>query len=202
MKLTILKLVFTSLALIASFGVADAHEGEDHGTPEPFVAAPGEAILAATGGGAAFDAVLKYKPFAKGEQVSLTLYLVSLETNRPVGDAAVSASLSEGDKSTTVAFQPKVGGPVGAYSATVTPESDATMSWLFDMTAGSDSELIAIGGFRAVDKAPGKDVGDALPRAHESNPPRMAILVSLGSLLAVGAFAAGRFTARKGVSVR
>lgn len=199
MKLATTKVIIPLLlTLVAASGV-EAHEGEDHGTPEPVVAVPGEALLSATGAGAAFDAVLKYRPFARGEQVALALYLVSSETNRPVGDATVNANLSDGDKSTTIAFQPKAGGPVGLYSATVTPESDVAMSWLFDVSAGSESDLIAISGFKAGAKPLGKEVGDvAAPHTHDG-PPQIAIFISLSALLAIGAFAAGRISARKGV---
>ena len=199
LKFKLQRVVLAVAVFVASSGWVEAHEGEDHGTPEPVVSIPGEALLAASGGGAVFDAVLKYRPFAKGEQVALALYLVSSETNRPVGDATVSASLSEGDKSTTVAFQPKADGPAGLYIATVTPKSDTTMSWLFDVAAGSDSDLIAIGGFKAGGKPPGEAVGTAAPHAHDG-PPGVAVFVSLSALLAIAAFAAGRFTARKGVS--
>jgi hypothetical protein len=196
LKLTILTVVLTSAALLASSGVVDAHEGEDHGTPEPVVSVQGEGLLAAAGSGAVFDAVLKYPPFGKGERVSVVLYLVSSETNRPVADATVIANLSEGDKSTTVAFQPNAGGPVGAYSATISPGSAVAMSWLFDVTAGSDSDLIAISGFKAGDNAVGKQAG--AHHSHDSGPPQVAVLIALGSLLVIGAFAAGRLTARKG----
>jgi len=199
-KFAILKSVLALTVFSASFGVLEAHEGEDHGTPEPVVAVTGEALLAATGGGAAFDAVLKYRPFSKGEQVALALYLVSSETNRPVGDATVSASLSDGDKSTTVTFQAKEGGPVGLYSAAVTPDSDATMSWLLDVTAGSDYDLIAISGFKAGEPPPGAEVSGTAHHAHDSDSGRRAILVSLGVLLLIAAFATGRFTARRVVS--
>lgn len=200
MKLKILKVVLTSAALLASYGALDAHEGEDHGTPEPVVAMPGEALLAAVGDGAAFDAVLKYRPFEKGEQVALTLYLASSETNRPVGGASISGSLSDGEKNTTIAFRAKEGGPPGAYSATVTSGSDSAMSWLFDITAGSESDLIAISGFKAGANLSAPAVGATHSHAHASSPPLIAVLVSLGVLLATAAFVAGRATARKVVS--
>ena len=127
-----------------------AHEGEDHGAPQPVtVAAPGEKLLVASGGGSVFEAVLKYRPFVRGEAVAVTLYLVSAETNRPLADASVNATLSEGDRSTAVAFAPKPGGPFGAYSATVTAETAAPMSWLFEVTADGESDLIGVTGFQA-----------------------------------------------------
>lgn len=199
MKFTIRTLALALVTSLALVGALDAHEGEDHGTPEPVAAMPGEALLAATGSGAAFDAVLKYRPFAKGEQVSLTMYLVSSESNRPVGDATVSGSLSEGDKNTTIAFQPKAGGPAGTYSATVTPGTDAAMSWLLDVTAGSESDLIAVTGFKAADRPRGAVAG-ATSHDHGGGAPPIAIAISLGVLLAVGAFVAGRASARKVVS--
>lgn len=197
MKLATSKVIIPLLLVVVAFGGVRAHEGEDHGTPEPVVAMPGEALLAAVGDGVAFDAVLKFRPFEKGEQVALTLYLASSETNRPVSSASISGSLSNGESSTTIAFRAKEGGPPGAYSATVTPGSDSAMSWLFDITAGSESDLIAISGFKAGAKLSAPAVGATHSHAHASSPPLVAVLVSLGVLLATAAFAAGRATARK-----
>lgn len=200
MKLATSKVIIPLLLAVVAIGGVEAHEGEDHGTPEPVVAAPGEALLSAAGAGAAFDAVLKYRPFEKGGQVALTLYLASSETNRPVGGASISGSLSDGENNTTIAFRAKEGGPPGAYSATATPGSDSAMSWLFDITAGSESDLIAISGFKAGANLSAPAVGATHSHAHASSPPPIAVLVSLGVLLATAAFVAGRATARKVVS--
>jgi len=195
-------LLFAALLLVFSAGLpfpAFAHEGEDHGAPEPVtVAASGETLLAASGSGSLFEAVLKYRPFTPGETVAVTLYLVSAETNRPLADATVGATLSEGDRSTAVAFAPKSGGPVGAYSATLTPVTAEPMSWLFDVTAGSDSDLIGITGFQASrlahsDSAVGKISSHG---RWEVSPQHLAALAGVGVLLLVAAFAAGRLTAR------
>lgn len=195
-------LLFAALLLVFSAGLpfpAFAHEGEDHGAPEPVtVAASGETLLAASGSGSLFEAVLKYRPFTPGETVAATLYLVSAETNRPLADATVGATLSEGDRSTAVAFAPKSGGPVGAYSATLTPATAEPMSWLFDVTAGSDSDLIGITGFQASrlahsDSAVGKISSHG---RWEVSPQHLAALAGVGVLLLVAAFAAGRLTAR------
>jgi hypothetical protein len=195
-------LPFAVLLLVFSAGLsfpAFAHEGEDHGAPQPVtVAASGETLLAASGSGSLFEAVLKYRPFTPGETVAVTLYLVSAETNRPLADAAISASLSEGDRSTAIAFAPKSGGPVGAYSATLTPATAEPMSWLFDVTAGSDSDLIGITGFQA-SRLPHSDSTVGKISSHgrwEVSPQHLAALAGGGVLLLVAAFAAGRLTAR------
>jgi hypothetical protein len=194
-------------ALLLAFGaalpfLAPAHEGENHGTPEPVtVAAPGETLLAASSGsGSLFEAVLKYRPFAPGESVDVTLYLVSAETNRPIAGATLSASLSEGDRSTNVAFAPRAGGPVGAYRATLTPATAAPMSWLFDVTAGGDSDLIGVTGFRASLLQADPALNKTTPHREGAALPPLAVLMPVGALLLVAAFAAGRATARKGVS--
>lgn len=199
-------LLFAALLLAFSAGLplpAFAHEGEDHGAPQPVtVAASGETLLAASGSGSLFEAVLKYRPFTPGEMVAVTLYLVSAETNRPLADATVGATLSEGDRSTTVAFAPKPGGPVGAYSATLTPAPAEPMSWLFDVTAGTDSDLIGVTGFQA-SRLPHSDstVGKILSHGRwDVSPQHLAALAGGGVLLLIAAFAAGRATARKRVS--
>ncbi len=183
------------LASIGLMGPLSAHEGEDHGTPEPVVAAPGETLLSASGSGLAFDAVLKYPPFSKGATVPLTLYVVSSETNRAVEGATVSASFSEGETSATVDFLPKSDGPSGAYTATVTSSSEQPASWLFDVAAGDDADLIAIGGFQPT---PVSDAPEAeAAHDHGDGPPRLAVMISIGSLLVIGAFALGRMTGGK-----
>jgi len=190
-------------ALLLSLGVAlplptAAHEGEDHGSPEPVaIAASGETLLAIGGVGSLFEAVLKYRPFVRGDAVAVTLYLVSAETNRPIADATVGATLSEGDRSVAVAFAPKLGGPVGAYSATVTAETAEPMSWLFEVAAGSDSDLIGITGFQT-SRLPHSDstVGKISSYGRWGVSPRHLAALAGGALLLVAAFAAGRLTAR------
>ena len=178
-----------------------AHEGEDHGASGPVeVAIPGETLLAMSGGGALFEAVLKHRPFASGDPVAVTFYLVSLETNRPVADATVSANLSEGDRSTSVAFAPKPGGPVGAYSATVTPTTAAPMSWLFDVTTGGETDLIGLTGFQASPPTSNPAVGDPSLRRDGTASLRPAALAAIGVPLLIAAFVVGRMTARKGVA--
>lgn len=195
---TILWLAVLLLALGAALPFPiSAHEGEDHGAPEPVtVAASGETLLAAIGSGSLFEAVLKYRPFAPGEAVAVTLYLVSAETNRPLADATVNATLSEGDRSTAVAFAPKSGGPFGAYSATVTAETAAPMSWLFDVTAGAESDLIGVTGFQASPPEPASPVGKSAPHRDGKALPRLAMWVAVGALSLTIAFAAGRLTTR------
>lgn len=178
-----------------------AHEGEDHSTPEPVtVAASGETLLAVDGNGSLFEAILKYRPFASGETVALTLYLVSAETNRPMAEAAISASLSEGDQTLTVPFTPKPGGPVGAYSATLTPPTAAPMSWLFEVIADGESDLIGITGFQARPPKAHPAVGETALQGNGIAPPRWALLTAGGVLLLIVAFVAGRLTARKEVA--
>ena len=198
-------LLFAVLLLVFSAGLSFptfAHEGEDHGAPQPVtVAASGETLLAASGSGSLFEAVLKYRPFAPGETVAVTLYLISAETNRPMADAAISASLSEGDRSTAVAFAPKSGGPVGAYSATLTPATAEPMSWLFDVTAGAESDLIGVTGFQASPLQADPALNQkTTPHREGTAPLPLTALLPVGALLLVAAFAAGRATARKGVS--
>ena len=189
-------------ALLFAFAAAlafpiPAHEGEDHGAPEPVtVAASGETLLAVDGVGALFEAVLKHRPFARGETVAVTLYLISAETNRPMAEAAISASLSEGDQTLVVPFTPKPGGPVGAYSATLTPPTAAPMSWLFEVTADGESDLIGVTGFQARPLKAHPAVGETSLQGDGIAPPRWALLIAVGALLLGVAFAAGRLTAR------
>lgn len=193
-------------AMLLTFGTllpfpVAAHEGENHGASLSTTAAPAETLLAVSGSGSLFEAILKYHPFAPDETVVVTLYLVSVKTNRPIADAAISASLSEGERTTTVSFTPEAGGPVGAYSATVVPTTTAPMSWLFDVTADNDADLIGVTGFQTSPHESALAVGQTL--SHDSDwtvLSQRAVLVTIGILLLIAAFATGRMTAHKGVS--
>jgi len=203
-------LLFAALLSVFSAGLPFpifAHEGEDHGAPQPVaVAVPGETLLAASGSGSLFEAVLKYRPFAPKETVAVTLYLVSAETNRPIADATISANLSEGDRSTAVAFTPKPGGPAGAYrpggpagaySATVTAESVAPMSWLLDVTVGSESDLIGVTNFQASSLRPGQLAPVRSCPQYSCIPPRGDGASTIGDTDACWCLAAGyRFCGR------
>lgn len=198
-----LMMLLLALSTALSFTTI-AHEGEDHGTPVAVATAETNGLfLSSSDSGSLFEAILKYHPFNPGEGVEVMVYLLSLEANRPISNATVSASLSEGSQSATVIFVPKPGGPVGAYQATVTPKTAAPMSWLFDVTADGNADLIAITGFQA--RSPESSAGvESIP--HTSPPssktpwPVLGI-GAIGVLALVAAFIAGRLTARKAVSV-
>jgi len=61
----------------------------------------------------------------------VTLYLISAETIARLPMPSSAPVCPKGDRSTAVAFAPKSGGPVGAYSRTLTPATAEPMSWLF-----------------------------------------------------------------------
>jgi len=189
-------------ALAAAIGVlmplaAWSHDGEDHGAVAAPVGAPGDAFVAVDGRGESFEGVLKFKPFDKGEKVDLVFYLLSLENNRAVAEAKVSATLSEGASSTEVAFVPKQGGPLGAYTATVTVADDKTRSWLFDVTAGDTSDLIAVGGFQAEEAVEEPHAVDGGLGQPAMSPAAFSATLGAAILLAGASFAFGRMTARR-----
>lgn len=198
MNTSIMNCTIASLLLaVSSFTGAVAHEGEDHGTPEPVVSSQGPARISAYGNGTAFDVVLKYAPFAVGETADVTLYVVSMETNRPIDGAIISANLSDGTSSTDVKFAPAAGGPIGAYSASTNVTSPNSISWLFDIETQSDTDLIAVEGFQAKPLEPTSN--DAMASAHSpsATPPPVAVFASIATLLMIGAFAAGRVLTQK-----
>lgn len=196
---TFIKFFFFLILVLAVGSHSDlgAHGDEDHGGgEEPMAQATGESMRTLSGQGLAFDAVLKYPPFAPGEKVPLTLYVVSHETNRPITGATIEASLSEGDSARTIEFFPAEKGREGVYSAIAMPASNASMSWLFDISTETELDLIPMSGFKA-----GKDkVATQAAEGHHDDAtettPMLAILISLGALLTIGAFAAGRLSAR------
>lgn len=192
----LLAVILLAFGAMLPFSAA-AHEGEDHGAPEPVVVSTAtETLIALSGGGSQFDAVLKHRPFAPGETVELTLYLVAAETNRPIADAVISASLSEGETSTTVSLAPKPGGPTGAYRALINPKTAALMS----LTVGDQLDLIGITGFQASPLKADHPAGKIQPHRDWIALPQPAVLVVIGVLLLVVGFVAGRRTLRKGIS--
>ncbi len=199
-------IVLLLAVMLLAFGAmlpfpAAAHEGEDHGASEPVVVSTAtETLIALSGGGSQFDAVLKHRPFAPGETVELALYLVAAETNRPIADAVISASLSQGETSTTVSFTPKPGGPTGAYRAVINPKTAAPMSWLFDVMVGDQLDLIGVTGFQSSPLKADHPAGKIQPQRDWTALPQPAVLVVIGVLLLVVGFVAGRRTLHKGIS--
>lgn len=177
-----------------------AHDGEAHGSPAPVVSA-GSAQLAIGGHSTSLEGVLKYLPFEVGEKVDLTFYLLSMADNRGVGGATVKGTMSSGSTSTDVEFRAKADGPAGAYSGSVTVSEAKTMSWLFDVTVGDDSDLIALGGFEAGRPHAGASVESAQHTGTATIPP-MAFAATFGGalVLAVAAFVFGRISVRKEAS--
>ncbi|MBI5154804.1 hypothetical protein HZA57_06165 [Candidatus Poribacteria bacterium] len=188
------------LALCILTTRVSAHEGEDHGAPALATSAGESRFQSVSGTGTAFEAVLKYEPFVPGSSVPLTLYVLSLDSNRPVSEASITGTLSSGDLSADVEFKP--GTSAGAYTAAAAPGGSGPWSWLFDITADGGSDLIGVSGF-AADASLGTEPPGTAGAASRSNLfpfPSPVAAVAAGALLLVAGFGIGRATAKRGTA--
>ena len=183
--------------IFGSSSRAIAHGDEDHGAPA-VAADPASSMLAIEGRGASFEGVLKFEPFLPGEQTEPTLFLLLLETNKPITGAEVKATLSEGTGSTDIMFAARKGGPAGAYTATTTIPDAKPRSWLFEVTSGDNYDLIGLSGFQARLEAVAEQGAAAHSTTHaEISPQVFAWTFAAAILLAGAAFLIGRQSARK-----
>lgn len=104
---------------------------------------------ALSGHGENFEIVLKYFTFKPGNDISLVAYVLDKATNEPIKGATLSGSLSNGNESASVVFKETPKQLPGAYDGKVRVLTDKPYSWLFDVSLGEKSDLVAIDGFKA-----------------------------------------------------
>lgn len=109
----------------------------------------GSAPRSLSGTGENFEIILKYSSFKPGSDVSLSAYVLDSTTNEPIKGAALSASLSGGNESSSVTFTEMPGALPGAYEGKSRILHPGPYSWLFDISLGEKSDLVAIDGFKA-----------------------------------------------------
>lgn len=109
----------------------------------------GSALRSLSGHGENYEVILKFSSFKTGSDVPLTAYVLDSTTNEPVKGAILSGSMSSGSESLAVAFKATSGAIPGAYEGKVRVLSDKPYSWLFDISLGKKSDLVAIDGFKA-----------------------------------------------------
>jgi len=107
----------------------------------------GLGLQALSGHGENFEVVLKYATFKPGNDVSLVVYVLDIATNEPIKGAALSGNMSSGDDSLAVEFKEMKNELPGTYGGTARVKTDKPYSWLFDISLGEKSDLIAIDGF-------------------------------------------------------
>lgn len=107
----------------------------------------GSGLQALSGHGENFEVVLKYAPFKTGTDVFLVVYVLDIATNEPIKGAVLSGSMSSGAEGLSVEFKEMEDELPGAYGGTVRVKTDKPNSWLFDISLGEKSDLIAIDGF-------------------------------------------------------
>lgn len=122
-----------------------------------------------------FDAVVKFTQVGLGNEIPLTLYLLDAVTNEPVQGATISGGMSDGSETVTVPFLESARPVVGAYQGKISVDKQLTASWLFDISHGEKSDLIAIDGFKVGDKS--KIAPPATP-SRKNEPTNAGILIS------------------------
>lgn len=136
-------LLFCALILLFS-------EGNVRANPPAAPAGPASAALRSLSGqGENFEVILKFPSFKIGSDVLLTAYVLDSVTNEPIKGAALSGGMSSGSDSITVAFKQTPESTPGAYAGQVRVLSEKPYSWLFDISLGEKTDLVAIDGFKA-----------------------------------------------------
>lgn len=131
--------IFFCLTVFLPWGYADQVSGTKGET--------GLGLQVLSGHGENFEVVLKYAPFKPGNDVSLVVYVLDIATNEPIKGAVLSGSMSSGAEGLAVEFKEMKNELPGAYSGSVRVQSDKPNSWLFDISLGEKSDLVAIDGF-------------------------------------------------------
>lgn len=161
-----------------------------HADQSAAAAVPGSSELRSLSGrGDNFEVIVKFPPFTAGSGVSLTAYVLASDTNEPIRGATVLGGMSGGTQSLEVVFTEKPQPLAGVYTGTIRVESDKPYSWLFDIGLGDKSDLVAIDGFQADDKA--KSPAPPAPAAHEPGETGAGINLTPVEIVAlIAAFAA------------
>ena len=115
----------------------------------------GSVLRSLSGHGESFEVILTFSSFKPGSDVSLIAYVLDVATNEPIRGAALSGGLSSGTESLPVVFTETPNSLPGAYEGRAHVLSGKPYSWLFDISLGEKSDLIAIDGFKAGDDITG-----------------------------------------------
>lgn len=124
--------------------------GKVHANPPAAPAGQtGAELRSLSGLGENFEVILKFPSFKTGSDVPLTAYVLDSVTNEPIKGAALSGGMSSGSESITVTFKDTPESTPGAYAGQVRVLSEKPYSWLFDISRGEKTDLVAIDGFKA-----------------------------------------------------
>ena len=146
--------------LIVFWAAGGAHAGQS----VPPAGQTAVEMQSLSGQGEYFEVILKFPPLALGGEAALTAYVLDGLTNEPVQGATVSGGMSRGPESITVPFTETAQPMTGAYQGKIRVESDEASSWLFDISFGEKSDLVAIDGFKA-----GQNAGPTAPAAPQAD---------------------------------
>jgi hypothetical protein len=180
-------LFFCTLIVLLSVSAARASQ------PAPPTGPTAADMQSLAGRGEHFEVILKFPSLTIDSEVALTAYILDSATNEPVRGAAISGGMSSGTESITVPFSETDQPVAGAYQGKIRVVSDKPTSWLFDISFGEKSDLIAIDGFKVGVKStspPASPPGEARQTGYDITlaPAEIAILLALFALLQAAIF--------------
>lgn len=121
-----------------------AHEGEEHGGPPAPL--PGVSnVQSPWAQSENFELVAKYSLIEPGKEAVLDLYLSDFATNAPIGNAAISATISGND---SLSVRVEAEKTPGLYVVKLLFPKAGTYDLLFDIIAGENADLMEIKGIQ------------------------------------------------------
>ena len=151
-----LDLFYRPASLFCSLMVFWAAGGAHGGQPMSPTGPSAAEMQSLSSQGEHFEVILKFpSSFSIGSDVALTAYVLDVATNEPVQGATVTGGMSSGTENITVPFTEAAQPIAGAYQGKIRVVSEKPSSWLFDITLGDKSDLVAIDGFNAGEKSTG-----------------------------------------------
>ena len=128
----------------------ETHEGEQHSSVAPLSVRPQSNSV--YGVGETYELTIAYPPFKPDEIVPLHLFLANLETNRPIVGADLSLTMSGPNVERTI--KPTATGRPGEYHAEIKVNTDATYSFLVEVSTKESSDLFSIDDFKVINTPP------------------------------------------------
>jgi hypothetical protein len=131
-----------------------AHEGEQHSTVAPTPV--GQKSYSISGAGETYELTIAYPPFKPGQVVPLRLFLANLETNQPIVNDELSLPLIGPRLEQTI--KPTTTDRPGEYRAETKVNSDASHSFLVEVSTKASSDLFSIDEFKMPNPPPSAPV--------------------------------------------
>ncbi|MCK6586848.1 MAG: hypothetical protein L6Q76_04610 [Polyangiaceae bacterium] len=131
------------IALASAAPPASAHGGEDHGAPEPEIAAVVGTTHVGSGETATFSVVVKYPAAPAEGPLTMRVYVADTDSSAPIAGATVRVEL-KGE--VTMDQEAKATGSPGVYEATVpAPPNGAHADGIVSVQTKTAFDLVTLG---------------------------------------------------------